>query len=92
MDKPHTYGTRDGLRIMLYALPGIIPPAEIVVTYTEGGHETVFTRLADSTLVCHSVAGVKGACESFECHRAELGKCQCGRHEGRVAFAPERKS
>lgn len=80
MDIGYTYGESTGVRIALYAPPAFQVPEQVVLGDRETGDAVTFYRLSDRDLTCGVVHGVKGKCMSFECHRRELGKCQCGRH------------
>lgn len=79
MDTGYTYGDPEGARCALYIAPDLTPPDHITVT-RDDGRAVIYTRISDLELDCGETAGVGGACRSFECHRARLGYCQCGRH------------
>lgn len=75
MDKGYTYGANDGSRMAIYAPPEFAPPETLELTRAD--RPVRFFRLSDRELECFK--SEKG-CGSFECHRRELGKCQCGAH------------
>lgn len=96
MDIGYTFGESTGAIIALYVPAEFLVPEQIVLGDRETRDAVTFYRLSDRYLTCDPVGGVKGKCGSFECHRRELGKCQCGRHpEGvnvmRVRDARERQ-
>jgi hypothetical protein len=78
MDEGYTYGSPDGDRIALYVPIGYDPPLSIAIT--DGAGPVVFDLISERSLTCDNPIGAKGGCGSFECHRAVLGQCQCGRH------------
>jgi hypothetical protein len=80
MDTGYTYSESSGATIALYVPPEFLVPERIVLGDKETRDAVTFYRLSDRDLTCDPVPGVKGKCGSFECHRRELGKCQCGRH------------
>jgi hypothetical protein len=80
MDTSYTFAESSGAQIAVYAPPAFQVPEHIVLGDRETGDAVTFYRLSDRPLTCDPVPGVKGRCGSFECHRRELGKCQCGRH------------
>ncbi len=80
MHTGYTYGDGTGATVALYAPPTLLVPEQLVLGDRETREGVTFYRLSDRDLTCDPVAGVKGKCGSFECHRRELGKCQCGRH------------
>lgn len=94
MDTAFTYSTADRVRMTIYVAPGYEPPATILLEHD--GQPVEFMRLSDMSLVCERVAfridaqgnevPVPGDCNSFDCHRAVLGQCQCGRHSAPVRF------
>lgn len=82
MDTRATYGSaRLGLLIQLFFPPELDPPETITMRPAATATDVDFVRLADNSLHCYPVPGVKGECGSYECHRAKLGDCKCGRHE-----------
>jgi len=90
MDQGHTYGTANGLRANIYCPPEFEVPNEL--TLTRDGAHVVLSLLSVASLECRDVIGVKGHCGSFDCHRAELGNCQCGRHGNDLDGNPVRVS
>ena len=64
---------------MVYAPPGLTPPASMPLT-TDDGKTINVLRLSDLSLECGQVAGIDGKCTSPDCHRSVLHECQCGRH------------
>lgn len=80
MDTAYTYGESTGAQVALYVPPAFQVPEQLVLGDRATGDAVTFYRLSDRDLACDPVHGVKGKCASFECHRRELGKCQCGRH------------
>lgn len=89
MDTHYTYASlRGGLIAHIYAPPELDAPETLELPSAHPGRKPVtFIRVSDRPLVCGAVYGVKGSCTSAECHRRELGKCQCGRHQT-VAITP----
>lgn len=85
MDDRFTYSSSAAVRATVYVAPEFEPPASLF--FEKDGKQVEFVRLSDRSLECFDTAGVDGHCRSFDCHRSELGKCQCGRHPGRVGFA-----
>lgn len=78
MDIGHAYSTLSRVRAVIYAEPQFeVPPT---LTLKLDGMPVEFFLLADRSLRCGAVDGVSGSCESWDCHRIDLGKCQCGRH------------
>lgn len=88
MDTGYTYGSPTGERGSIYLPPAFTPPDEITVVREDGATET-WARVSDRELDCGEVYGVKGRCSSYECHRARLGFCQCGRHRSLGAPADD---
>lgn len=80
VDNGYTYGAADGTRASIYTPKEFTPPTRF--TLPRGQQQVEFVRISDIDLRCGTVPGVKGACNSHECHRAHLGECQCGRHKG----------
>ncbi len=85
MQTGYTYAVKrsDGRTIQasIYADPEFEPADSLELTMN--GRPVVFLRLSDRPLSCGRGPGDKPGskgCTSFECHRAELGKCACGRH------------
>ena len=72
MDTSYTYSSRDLIRVVVYAPPGLTPPASIPMA-TDDGKTINVLRISDLSLECDQ-------CKSRDCHRRELHKCQCGRH------------
>jgi len=85
MDQGHTYSSKGLVQANVYAPEGFTPPPTFTLDWD--GKPITFFRLSDETLTCGTVYGIKGACTNFECHRRELGECQCGRHSGSVKLA-----
>jgi hypothetical protein len=79
MDVGHTYASAEGVRLCLYVVAEVAPPETLELE--RDGKPITFDRVSEGSLHCGHVLGIKGNCTSYECHRAELGKCQCGRHE-----------
>ncbi|OOB90314.1 hypothetical protein [Rathayibacter sp. VKM Ac-2630] len=82
-----TYALPDDQTVSLYLPPGIVPPSYIPVQRL--GQVEQALRISDRDLTCENAAGDKhGArgCTDTDCHRRELGKCQCGRHPGELPF------
>lgn len=73
MDVGYTYGTAAGARASIYAPPEFLVPEQLVLGDAQTRQGVKFHRLSDRALWCE--------CGRFECHRAELGKCGCGKHE-----------
>lgn len=86
MDVGYTYGGPNSLRIMIYAPPELEPPEEIEMT--AGQQRMQFVRLSDRSLACYKA---DGGCGSYDCHRHELGICECGAHPG-LSARPQRAS
>jgi hypothetical protein len=94
VDVGYTFATATTDRIMVYAPPGYEPPDTIVMS--EFGVPVTAHRLSDRSLECRdaptyvdrhgNIKPCPGHCTDENCHRRELGKCQCGRHPGRVPF------
>jgi hypothetical protein len=94
MDERFTYSSRDRVHLMVYVAPGYEPPDTL--TLTRDGAPVEFLRLSDRSLECGRVATrinaqgeevpVPGECTAYDCHRAVLGECQCGRHPSPVRF------
>lgn len=79
MDIGHTYGVPGKSRTLtLYAPGGVRPPQQLQVTI-DGAVETVVLIDARS-LECRDIRGVPGHCTDRDCHRRQLGHCQCKRH------------
>lgn len=84
MDERFTYLlTRDGkalkdIRVTVWAPAGVTPAASLPFTFEAAPAEAVLVD--PRSLTCGSAPGVNGQCDSAECHRRELGACQCGRH------------
>lgn len=82
MDSRETYGHAGlGMLIALYFPPELDPPQTILMRPAATSDEVEFVRLAASSLHCDPVPGITGQCGSYECHRRQLGACQCGSHK-----------
>lgn len=79
MDTGHTYVAPSGLRASLYASPSLEVPDTLTLR-TQAGDVVRFDRASDRELTCEPVHGTPGQCGAHECHRKQVGKCQCGRH------------
>ena len=94
MQDRFTYSTQQRNALVIYADKGFDPPDAI--TATHDGRPVEFIRLSDMSLVCEradsrvnargETVAVTGECGSFDCHRRQLGDCQCGRHVSPVRF------
>ncbi|PPH51223.1 hypothetical protein [Rathayibacter sp. AY1E1] len=87
MHTGYTYALPDDQTVSLYLPEGITPPPAIPVMRLGQVEQAV--RLSDRDLSCENAPGDRmGArgCTNADCHRRELGKCQCGRHEGELPF------
>jgi hypothetical protein len=84
MDVGYTYASNKGVRLSLYVVGGFEPPESLVLD--RGSEPVEFFRISDRSLECGKVANVTGSCTNDQCHRAVLGKCQCGRHEFGVSI------
>lgn len=79
MDIGHTYGVPGKSRTLtLYAPRAVKPPQSLLVTI-DGRPEQV-VLIDPRSLECRDVHGVPGHCTDHDCHRRELGQCQCKRH------------
>lgn len=95
MDDRFTYSSGERVTLTVYVAPGYQPPD--ILALDKQGEDVVFYRLSDMSLECRPVqtmtnshgvlVPLAGECGSFDCHRRELGKCQCGRHEAPVRFS-----
>jgi len=87
MHTGYTYALGDDQTVSLYLPPDIVPPPSIPVLRLGVVEQAL--RVSDRDLTCENAAGDKhGArgCTNADCHRRELGKCQCGRHPGELPF------
>jgi hypothetical protein len=82
MDTRVTYGhAATRTLISLYFPPELDAPETIEMRNAATADVVEFVRLSDRSLECLDTA-VRGHCPSpYECHRRELGVCQCGRHD-----------
>lgn len=87
MDVGYTYGGPHWERAAIYLPPGLQPPEDIEVTDAESGRRDTYVRLSDRTLACEKVLlrmegkrAVYSGCGNYECHRTQIGTCQCGSH------------
>ncbi len=87
MDERFTYVTPDKTRVTVWAPPGVVPDAKL--PFSIGKRKILAVRLDSRSLDCERVNGVTGECGSAECHRRELGKCQCGRHPAGTRIVPD---
>jgi hypothetical protein len=85
MDERYTFSSSRGVTATVYVAAGHDAPDSLF--FTTEGKRIEFVRLSDRSLECPDAAGISNHCTSHDCHRAQLGKCQCGRHPGRVGFA-----
>lgn len=88
MQDRFTYSTQRRNSLMLYVDPGFEAPRSIMMVDAEG-REHEFILLDASSLECHAIteydkktgkARAGKECGNFDCHRAQYGRCQCGRH------------
>ena len=88
MQERYTYSTQRRQALMLYVDPGFTPPDSITLE-NDDGLPVDFIRISDLSLECDEIRPQLdtkgkpyggGPCRSYDCHRAQLGKCQCGRH------------
>lgn len=75
----------EDIRVTVWAPAGVAPARTLLMTFEGLPADAVL--LDPRALTCSPVAGVKGECGSAECHRRELGVCQCGRHPQGVRLA-----
>lgn len=80
MQTGHTYCSQTWQKVDIYVPENFGPPDEITLVDPEG-EDMLFFRLSDRALECDDVIGVTGHCDNYECHRRELGQCDCGRHK-----------
>jgi hypothetical protein len=94
MDIGHWYASRHRHQVCIYLPEGSTAPLTFEVEHVDLGEPVPFYLLRAESLDCREtfVDDVKGRpvsagrCKTYDCHRRELGKCQCGRHDEPVRF------